>query len=123
MNPPKITNEDPFIILYNQRKPAGHSHHSKEPKRHHKDYSNLPHSIIMTRKMQAKKESELKIAEEEVSRQEEAPEEREQSGCNVDRDFFFVNDLERGIPVGCEEEGQMLDGQEEVSPMSNHTKL
>ena len=123
MNPPKSTKEDPFIIIHNHRRSAAHSQHSKEHKRHQKDYSNLPHSIIMTRKMQARKESELKIAEEDASRQEEMSGGGLQSGWEADRDFFSANDLEKGIPVGGEEEGQLMMGQEEESPLRNHTEL
>jgi hypothetical protein len=48
--------EDPFIILYNFRRPGTPANPPKIHKRHHKDYSTLPHSIIMTRKMQAELE-------------------------------------------------------------------
>ena len=44
---------DPFIIVRNYRKVAKGHYESGHPKRHHRDYSTLPHSIIITRRMAA----------------------------------------------------------------------
>lgn len=44
---------DPFIIIRNYRKIAKGHNEPGHPKRHHRDYSTLPHSIIITRRMAA----------------------------------------------------------------------
>jgi hypothetical protein len=47
---------DPFLIIHNHRKQFQAGNHPREHKRQPKDYSSLPHSIIMTRKMVAEQE-------------------------------------------------------------------
>ena len=47
---------DPFTILYNHRKSSKLQNLSKTARRRHHDYSTLPHSIIITRRMAARLE-------------------------------------------------------------------
>lgn len=56
MQSSQVNKSDPFLIIYNHRKPPIPANHPREHKRQHKDYSTLPHSIIMTRKMAAEQE-------------------------------------------------------------------